>query len=236
MAHEKDDPLKFWEEQCWSQGVTPWHLSQPHGFLTSNYNNLLHGQPASELRILVPLCGKSVDLIWLKNQGFGEVIGVEGVRRAIETFSSESEIPLLEGTYKNTDIKSFSSEDGRLCILMMDFFTLDHPTLNGSFDCVWDRASIVAILPEHRPLYAATMQRLLKKSFRYLMNTVEYDQNLMMGPPFSVPKSSIDSVFASFCRIVSLERSGDNTSGHQVSIKDQPMADMTRCLYLLTPK
>jgi thiopurine S-methyltransferase len=236
--YSAQDPLGFWSGQCWSQGVTPWHLNAPHGHLTEHLDLLLNGRPASQLKILVPLCGKSIDLIWLKNQGFQEVIGVEGVRLAIEAFSSEYGVPLRETIYKDTGIPSFESEDGRLKILLTNFFKLDHATLNGSIDCVWDRGSVVAILPEDRPIYATTMKRLLKgSSFRYLMNTVDYDQSLMDGPPFSVPQNSIQDNFGSFCKVENLLQATDNSQQNVKNIHKKVFPDvMNRCLYLLSPK
>eukprot|EP00434_Breviolum_minutum_P016424 symbB.v1.2.014477.t1/scaffold1055.1/size140776/19 len=39
-------------------------------------------------RVLVPLCGKTVDMVYLSRQGY-RVVGVEGVRKAVEEFAEE---------------------------------------------------------------------------------------------------------------------------------------------------
>lgn len=39
-------------------------------------------------RVLVPLCGKSVDMVFLSQKGY-RVLGVEGVRQAVEEFAKD---------------------------------------------------------------------------------------------------------------------------------------------------
>ncbi|CAB4033218.1 thiopurine S-methyltransferase-like, partial [Paramuricea clavata] len=42
-------------------------------------------------RVLVPFCGKTLDLLWLVKQGH-TVIGIEAVQKAIEDFFKENNI------------------------------------------------------------------------------------------------------------------------------------------------
>lgn len=59
-----------------------------------------------------------------------------------------------------------------------------------------DRASMVAIEPEHRPLYVAAMKRLVKPNFRYLIVAVEYDTSKVSGPPHSLSKAQLEQHYA----------------------------------------
>lgn len=88
------------------------------------------------------------------------------------------------------------SLDGRLVIYRHDLFTLD-PALLSGIDCVFDRGSLVAILPEERELYAKTMEKFLggNERFRYLLLTYEYDTNVFPGPPRAVPCEQIRRIF-----------------------------------------
>ena len=194
--------------------------------LFQHINLLLNGRRTDDLNILVPLCGKSVDLIWLKNQGFKEVIGVEAVETAIHQFSSQSGIPLRQTFFRDTGVRSFESDDGFLQILHTDFFALDHPSINGSIDCVWDRASLVAILPEHRTIYAETMKRLLKKDFRYLLSVIEYDPSRREGPPHSITQDDVEDTFGPLVYTQRMDGSKRMFGRHPGN---------TRPLYLLTP-
>lgn len=229
----QEDPLKFWIENCWSQGRTPWHLTKPHDFLIKHLHRLLNGRKVSDCNILVPLCGKSVDLIWLKDQGFKQIIGVEGVRTAIQDFSSESGISLKETVLQGMDIPSFESEDGRLKIILTDFFKLDHPSVNASVDCVWDRGSLVAILPEHRPQYTASIQRLLRKesSWRYLAAITEYDKSHMEGPPHSITHEELKGIFGLFADAEVIEVA-DVSSGEPLKFDPKTTKRMA---YLMFP-
>lgn len=71
---DMESTLDFWKEKFWSLEKCPWHLCNPHvGLLT--YGDKLFDSKSS--RVLVPLCGKTVDLKWIYNQGH-TVVGVEG--------------------------------------------------------------------------------------------------------------------------------------------------------------
>ncbi len=61
----------------WREGRTRFHLDQVHPTLMRYI-----GQVPSGVRILVPLCGKSLDLGWLKDQGYN-VVGVELAEQAV---------------------------------------------------------------------------------------------------------------------------------------------------------
>ena len=66
-----------WIER-WETGKTGWH--EPDG----NQNLKTHWQWTGK-RVLVPLCGKTPDLLWLESQG-NEVVGVEVSELAVESF------------------------------------------------------------------------------------------------------------------------------------------------------
>jgi thiopurine S-methyltransferase len=76
MKHE------FWNER-WQQRHIGFHLGHPHDWLVAAHERF----PAAS-RIYVPLCGKTVDLVWLRDQGH-EVIGCEFVASAIQDFFRE---------------------------------------------------------------------------------------------------------------------------------------------------
>ena len=61
----------FWHE-CWAQNDTRFHQSQINLHLQSFWADL---GVAPGARVLVPLCGKSRDLLWLRAQGH-EVLGL----------------------------------------------------------------------------------------------------------------------------------------------------------------
>lgn len=192
--------LEFWRDNFWGKNLSPWHVNWTHPVLIKYQHYLLVNERPG--RILVPLCGKSVDLKYLYEQGH-EVFGVECVSEAIEKFFQENnfqfDIISIDGH------RAYQTPDKRLSILNVNFFDVKGPTLNNSFDAVWDRAALVAVRAEHRTLYAESIKRLVKDNFRYLLATVEYEQEKMRGPPFSVFEHDVVNLYSSWAAITKLE-------------------------------
>jgi thiopurine S-methyltransferase len=173
--------------------------------------NSLHQQSTT---ILVPLCGKTRDLLFLKEQGL-KVIGIEGNRIPIEEFKKESGLELREGT-SNDYVISHETEDGSLRIYQADFLTLDFLPLTKTIDCVWDRAALNAITVDQRSAYIASVKKLLKQPFKYLLSAYEYDSSKGNGPPYSLPFMDIQQLFGDFATIIKLEEK-------EIEIDDRPM-------------
>ncbi|HCP03426.1 MAG TPA: thiopurine S-methyltransferase, partial [Pseudomonas sp.] len=72
----------FWHER-WQRGEIGFHKASTNPLLQRWWPQL--GVDA-EAPVWVPLCGKSLDLIWLRSQGH-PVRGVELARSALESFS-----------------------------------------------------------------------------------------------------------------------------------------------------
>ena len=72
--------LDQWIER-WREGRTGWHEVDGSALLRRHWPRLVRGS-----RVLVPLCGKSVDMLWLASQGL-EVTGVELSEIAARAFS-----------------------------------------------------------------------------------------------------------------------------------------------------
>jgi len=139
-------------------------------------------------RVLVPLCGKTLDLDWLVRQGH-EVVGIELSPIAAEAVFTESGRPF---TIRHQDGLAIYESPG-LTILCGDIFTVQRAHV-GDPDRVWDRAAMVALPPEVRSDYVAKI-RALAGPGRLLLNAFEYDQSLRDGPPYSVPQSQVREVY-----------------------------------------
>ena len=75
---------EFWQAR-WARSEIGFHLSEVNPYLQRYWPAL--GLPEGA-RVLVPLCGKSLDLAWLVGQGY-QVVGVELAPRAVEDFFTE---------------------------------------------------------------------------------------------------------------------------------------------------
>jgi thiopurine S-methyltransferase len=155
--------------------------------------------PASA-RVYVPLCGKSLDMAWLASRGH-EVVGSELSPIAIgEFFASQGLEPAAEarGAFVRHAAGAFELLEGDALALT--------PADTGRIGGVYDRAALVALPPEMRASYAASLARLLPSGARGLLVAFEYPQEMKGGPPFSVDAGEIARLFAGSFTVRELER------------------------------
>ena len=145
--------------------------------------------------VLVPLCGKSLDMLWLLGQGY-RVSGIEISPLAVREFFGEN--GLEPGVRRFEDGVLFSCPG--LDIYCSDFFEFDFGRL-AAVDAVYDRASLIALPPHMRPSYAQRLAGPLCPGTRSLLVTLDYPQAEMAGPPFSVTAEEVTELFGADFRI-----------------------------------
>ena len=177
---------EFWRNR-WVDNEIGWHQDSTNGLLQEFWKEVTGGQPGT---VLVPLCGKSLDMIWLAQQGH-QVIGVELSDVAVESFFRENG---LEAAWQERDGFRLM-QAGPYTIYCGDFFETSSKLL-GTVDFVYDRAAHIALPQEVRTRYAKHLVTLITKKTRALLLTVEYDQSRRDGPPFSVPGPEIETNFS----------------------------------------
>ncbi|MEM6729676.1 MAG: thiopurine S-methyltransferase, partial [Pseudomonadota bacterium] len=183
-----------WHER-WENGQIAFHEARPHPMMVAGFASVVT-PPA---RVLVPLCGKSNDLIWLRDQGY-DVVGAELDRSAVEAFFAEN--GLAAEVTPSGGLTHYAS--GAISIFQGDFFTLT-PEQTGPIDGVFDRAALVALPPEMRVRYAHHLAALAPRAPQFQI-TFEYDQTTMDGPPFSVRADEIARHYADAYAIADMER------------------------------
>ncbi|RMG57522.1 MAG: thiopurine S-methyltransferase [Gammaproteobacteria bacterium] len=176
---------EFWLQR-WEAGQTGFHLDEVNRHLEQHWPQLGLHAPAG---VFVPLCGKSLDLLWLRGQGHA-VLGVELSPKAVEAFFAEN--GLQPAVLPRPPFVDWHL-DG-LNILQGDFFDLEP---DDTAECwgLWDRASLIALPPGMRARYAAHLTRLMPHGCRGLLVTLEYPQAQMDGPPFSVEGDEVERLF-----------------------------------------
>lgn len=174
----------FWLE-CWRKGRTAFHEGKPNAFLARHVARL--GAPG---RVLVPLCGKTEDMAFLRAQGH-EVVGVELAESALEDFFREHGItPEVSRTERFTTLRA----EG-ITLLAGDFFDLSRDHAPG-ITAVYDRAALVALPHEMRARYAEHIRALAPAGAPMLVVTFDYPQTAMDGPPFAVPEADLRALYA----------------------------------------
>jgi thiopurine S-methyltransferase len=154
----------------------------------------------NEARVYVPLCGKSLDMVWLAERGH-TVVGSELSPIAIRDFFAGRG---LEPT--QADVTGFRGHAaGPFEILEGDALGLT-PELLGPLAAAYDRAALVALPPDLRRPYAESLARLLPSGAKALLIAFEYPQEMKGGPPFSVEAAEIHELFEPAFRIEQVER------------------------------
>lgn len=173
----------FWFKS-WEMGGfhTSFHRKDIHPYVLT----YMHPTAIENTNILVPLCGKTVDMLYLA-QYANKVIGVELVEEAILQFFSENGL-----SYHQPDAETYVA--GNITILRKDFMKLQ-PADIGYLDWILDRASLVALPEEMRMDYLATIDRLASVGTQQLIITLEYFP-LINSAPFSITPGEVDNYYS----------------------------------------
>lgn len=158
----------------WSEGRTGWHEPAGNDGLKRYWPKST--QPGS---VLVPLCGKTPDLLWLANCGH-DVVGVELSEVAVQSFFDEHDLSYERSAHGA--LTRYAAKDHALALFCGDYFEF----LSERFDGLYDRGALVALDENLRPRYAEHTERLLKPDATRMIVTLEYDQRVVSGPPWSV--------------------------------------------------
>lgn len=176
---------QFWHDM-WSSGHVGFHQNEVNEYLQTHWKDLT--QNGNE-GVLVPLCGKSLDMIWLAQQGH-EVLGVELSAQALDEFLQENNLHAF--FHKTEQFNGFKLP--AMTLLCGDFFDLQAEDCKA-LSLVYDRAALVALPPEMRQQYVQHIYNIMPSGSQTLLVTMEYDQSQLPGPPFSVAESEVMQLF-----------------------------------------
>lgn len=220
---EADPPLgpedpRYWCRR-WEEGRTGWHRDEVNPKLVRHHERLTGGRPT---RVFVPLCGRSLDVGWLREQGH-EVVGIDAAEAAARGLfaqppgeRTEGELVFLEG--------------GGVTVACGDFFSL-RPEQVGTFTSVYDRGSLVALPPPMHARYARHLASFITPGGRILLVGLAYDDSVVTGPPFSVPQERVIELYPDFTVEV-LER--DGAADTPPPFREAGVSTMEEATYLLT--
>ncbi|OLP91327.1 Thiopurine S-methyltransferase [Symbiodinium microadriaticum] len=224
-AEDKAERLKSWEDR-WSVNRISWHLEDANPHLRKYLTKII--DPDASVangmgpRILVPLCGKTVDMVYLARLGY-RVVGVDGVRKAIEDFAKDFglKVPTAKGPTMHVNfppelepsrfrghavLMPAGPEDGSrheppppVIFVEGDFLGLGPEQAKAlvPFEAAFDRGGFVAVEPCDRQLYADTLGHLMAPGGRILLVAVEHDgfAGGKRGPPYQVTAEEMQKYF-----------------------------------------
>lgn len=170
----------FWHNK-WEKQEIGFHLNEVNPLLVTYFNRLALPQGS---RIFVPLCGKTLDIHWLLDQGY-QVVGAELSQLAIEQLFDELGVqPEVIDLGQSKHFKATHID-----IYVGDIFNLSSDIL-GHVDAIYDRAALIALPETMRSRYTTHLIQLTQRAPQ-LMICLEYDQSLMAGPPFSISEAEV---------------------------------------------
>ena len=210
----------FWHNR-WENNLTGFHLDEVNPHLKANWSSM---NMKAGTRIFVPLCGKSLDLIWLAEQGH-QVVGVELSPLAVEAFFTENNLSVEH--HQIGALEYWQSEN--ISLFCGDFFDLTAEIL-GQVDAVYDRASLIALPPTMRQDYADKITELTRSATKLLV-TLEYDQSKMDGPPFSVTEEEIRALYQANYQVKQL--TAQDVLGDNEKFRAKGLDYMNECIYQL---
>jgi thiopurine S-methyltransferase len=212
----------FWHKR-WQIGQIGFHQSAVDRHLERHWPDL---ELASDSRVFVPLCGKSLDLLWLRER-HQSVTGVELSEVALESLCMEHGIPARRRVLDNFDVY----EAPRLQVYRGDFYSLT-PGLLGPVSAVFDRAALISWAPELRAAYVAHLTALTRHGTQTLLITMEYAQSQMAGPPFSVSADEVDLLYARSHAIQLLSR--EDVLVNEPRLRSRGLTQLHEVCYRLT--
>ncbi len=213
---------EFWLER-WERSEIGFHQDEINPHLRQHFLNLHH---AKDGEVFVPLCGKSLDMMWLRQQGC-KVLGAELSEIAVEDFYNENGLAASQ----STSGKFQSYQAGGVHILCGDFFDLRKEDLTN-VGAVYDRASLVALPPDIRERYAQHLVNILKPGTQILLITFDYPQAEMQGPPFAVSVNDVGTLYGKYAEIRLLAQ--EDVLAQNPRYQQRGMSRMEEHVFLLT--
>lgn len=210
----------------WEQGKLGFHQSRYNTRLEKHWPDLGVDKDGA---VLVPLCGKSLDMLWLHERGH-PVVGVEISEIAARAFFSENQLTYELRQSGNLQEFTGTGVAAGIRLLVGDYFALN-TSVTGPLSGFYDRASLIALPPEIRQPYIDKLAELVPKNGVGLLITVIYDPTKMSGPPFSVPDDEIQNGFSGQFTLSHLEQSaGPERLG---SLSERGLNTMEEIVYRL---
>ncbi|MDN3448330.1 thiopurine S-methyltransferase [Psychrobacter sp. APC 3281] len=227
---------EFWQKR-WQEGRIGFNQSAVNPLLTEYIDHL---DLAAGSRVFVPLCGKSIDMVWLATQGY-DVVGVELVETAVQAFFAEQNIePTVYQQADNSTMKYYQGQwSGQTITLWVaDIFALTAKDI-GSIDAVYDKAALIALPADMRVRYSEQVRKLSSDTNKVdganneitpqLLLTLNYDQRKKNGPPFSINADQLEQYYSDHYQISEL-------ACEPSSIGSAPDITVTEQVWLLSSK
>ena len=180
MEDEEGNPTNEQWIETWKGDTTEFHLNRVHPSLEKHVDELTGGKPNQ--RIFVPLCGKSLDILWLAERGHS-VVGAEISGQAIKSFFEEHNlkytreaVPMETTDALPSGAAVYKATERDITLFECDIFKLTSNHTGGTFDALHDIGAFVALMGKKQTEYVQAVTPLLAPHGRWLIETYDWDQ------------------------------------------------------------
>lgn len=209
--------MEYWHNR-WDKEQTGWHRAIYNDLLLKHWPSI---NAPSGGEVLVPLCGKSLDMLWLAEQGYN-VVGLEMVEQAVQAFFEENKLE----TVSNEIGKHIKYSSPQFTIFQGDLFDLEAGVVQA--DAWYDRAAMVALPNSLRENYVKQICQQTKPGASGLLITFAYPQEQMDGPPFALHDEDVLRFFADGFEVECLEKIDLEDE------KDRGLSNVTSTVFKIT--
>jgi thiopurine S-methyltransferase len=201
--------LSYWISR-WNKEKTGFHMQ-------NGYPGLEKYWPAIDIpsgsTVMVPLCGKSLDMMWLSKK-VDLVIGVEISQKAVGQFFKDNQLDVKR--YKYAGFNVYRS--GNIEIWCGDFIKLPENKI-PDISLIYDKASLTALPQSMRRKYADKMKSFIQNDTKLLLHLFDYPQEEMNGPPFSITPGEVQNLYSEKLRVTLLEKNQLSLNDYQKFMK-----------------
>jgi len=153
--------------------------------------------------------------------------GVELSTAALESFCMEHGIPAKRRIGEDFEVY----EAPKLQLFRANFFALTKDLL-GPISAVYDRAALISWTRELRAAYVKHITELTSPGTQTLLVTMEYAQEQMKGPPFSLDADEVKHLYARHHEIRPLSR--QDILANEPRLRSRGLTQLREVCYRLT--
>ena len=214
---------EFWQQR-WSDGQTGFHLNDTHPDLHAFLPqlNLNIGDT-----VFVPLCGKTLDIGYLLAKGY-RVVAVEMVEYAVKQLFNQ--LSMTPDIYQWKQGVCYRASG--LTVYVGDYFDLRAKECSEAC-AVYDRAAMLAIPHKLQAQYCRHLSEITDHA-KQLVITVEFDQDKVDGPPFTLSEKDIRRYYGESYHISRLNEV--ETIKEEARFEAMGLSSFMRRTYFLDPK
>ncbi|XP_048256182.1 probable thiopurine S-methyltransferase isoform X1 [Haliotis rufescens] len=200
---------------AWDKGQWDFTYMEPGPNLAKYFEKVTEGRKG--LKILVPLCATTYDLIWLCEQGHS-VVGADLAESAAQRiFKQYRQEPIIEDVPSIAG-KLYKNDSGTFKYYVGNFLRFSED-LEGTFDFIWDSKAMCAVDVRDRPDYLKVIRRVMGPKCTMML---EFPKKIYPGAPYHFTEEQLNEFYGDICDVEYQDESDfDPTIAYHGDVDDE---------------